>query len=124
MAVTDVDARSDQASDARRIQLDVTGMSCGACSRRVANKLNKIDGVRASVDIATKIATVDARHDISVSDLCDAVEQAGYRAEERTGEAVDGDVAAPGGAGAQKPSSAMARAVRWMSFGHLGGAAS
>lgn len=119
MAVTDVAAHSDDASGARRVHLDVTGMSCGACSRRVENKLNKIDGVRASVDIATKIATVDARSDVSVSDLCGAVEQAGYRAEERSAD----EDAVPSGAGvpSQKRPSAVTRAIRWASLGHMGG---
>lgn len=106
------------AHSARRIRLDVTGMSCGACSRRVETKLNKIDGVHASVDISTKIATIDARHDVSVADLCDAVEQAGYRAEERT--AVDDAESAPDGP-PQKRSSVVARAIRWVSVGHMGG---
>ncbi|MGV0806726.1 heavy-metal-associated domain-containing protein [Mycolicibacterium setense] len=116
--MTDVAARRDEASRARRIRLDVTGMSCGACSRRVETTLNKLDGVQASVDISTKIATVDARHDISVADLCAAVEQAGYRAEERT--AVGDDQSSPD-APPQKSSSVMARAIRWATVGHLGG---
>lgn len=99
----------------RRIYLDVTGMSCGACARRVEKRLNTIDGVRASVDITTKIATVAARSDISIADLCDAVEEAGYHAAERTAEhpPVEG-----GGA-----PSTVVRALRWASFGHLGGGA-
>ena len=120
MAVTDMAAHNDETAPARRIRLDVTGMSCGACSRRVENKLNKIDGVHASMDISTKIATIDARHDISVADLCDAVEQAGYRAEERT--AVDDDDAesTPDGAPQKRPSM-VARAIRWVTVGHMGG---
>lgn len=119
MAVTDVAAHSDETARARRIRLDVTGMSCGACSRRVENKLNKIDGVHASVDISTKIATIDARHDISVADLCDAVEQAGYSAEERT--AVDDDVESTPDGAPQKRPSVVARAIRWVTVGHMGG---
>ncbi|MGW4101004.1 cation transporter [Mycobacterium sp. NPDC004974] len=118
--MTDVAAQHTETSDTRRIQLDVTGMSCGACSRRVENKLNKIDGVQASVAISTKIATIDARRDISVADLCDAVEQAGYHAEERTAGA-DGDaVSAPDGP-PEKRSSVVARAIRWVTVGHMGG---
>lgn len=116
--MTDVAAHSDQTSRARRVRLDVTGMSCGACSRRVENTLNKIDGVHASVDISTKIATIDARNDISVADLCDAVEQAGYTAEERT--AVDEAESVPEAPG-QKSSSLVARAIRWVTVGHMGG---
>lgn len=119
MAVTEVATSSEEASPARRIRLDVTGMSCGACSRRLENKLNKIDGVTATVDISTKIATVDARYDISVADLCAAVEEAGYRAEERT---AGYDDQSPPDAPAQKSSSMVARAIRWATtVGHMGG---
>nr|WP_280831298.1 heavy metal-associated domain-containing protein [Mycolicibacterium frederiksbergense] len=108
----------------RRIELDVTGMSCGACSRRLENKLNKIGGVRASVAIATKVATIDARQDISVANLCDAVAQAGYRAQERTAATIDQDAAgSEAGEQPQKQSSAVASFIRWMTLGHLGGGA-
>lgn len=116
--MTDIAAHSDETSRARRIRLDVTGMSCGACSRRVENTLNKIDGVHATVDISTKVATIDARHDIAVADLCEAVEQAGYRAEERT--AVKHDESQVDGP-PKKSSSVMARAIRWVTVGHMGG---
>ncbi len=116
--MTDVAAHRTEASGTRRIRLDVTGMSCGACSRRVENKLNKIDGVHASVAISTKIATIDARHDISVADLCDAVEQAGYHAEECT--AVDDDAASSSDGPPQRPASLVSRAVRWVTVGHMG----
>ncbi|WP_350222953.1 heavy metal-associated domain-containing protein [Mycolicibacterium porcinum] len=116
--MTEVAASSEETSQARRIRLDVTGMSCGACSRRLESKLNKIDGVSATVDISTKIATVDARYDISVADLCAAVEEAGYRAEERT--AANDDQSSPD-APAQKGTSMVARAIRWVTVGHMGG---
>lgn len=90
-------------------------MSCGSCSRRVENALNKIDGVHASVAISTKIATIDARNDISVTDLCQAVEQAGYRAEER---AVDDDDEAPE---PEPKDSVVTRIIRWVTVGHMGG---
>ncbi|OMC29618.1 cation-transporting ATPase [Mycobacterium sp. GA-1841] len=94
-------------------------MSCGACSRRVENKLNKIDGVQASVDIATKIATVDARHDVTVADLCAAVEEAGYHAAEHTGAPVAAEASQK--PSSRKPPSTAARVLRRLSFGHLGG---
>lgn len=116
--MTDVAVPGDETADARRIRLDVTGMSCGACSRRLEKALNTIDGVDASVDIATKIATIDARRDISVADLCEVVEQAGYRAEERIAEADGQSVPAEP---TQKRDSAVARALRWVTAGHMGG---
>ncbi len=69
---------------AQRIALDVTGMSCGACAARVENKLNKIDGVRASVNFATRVATVEAGPGVGVEDLCAVIERAGYQAAPRT----------------------------------------
>ncbi|MCB9417929.1 MAG: heavy-metal-associated domain-containing protein, partial [Mycolicibacterium sp.] len=44
----------------RRVELDVSGMTCAACAARVENRLNKLDGVHASVNYATRVATVDA----------------------------------------------------------------
>lgn len=67
----------------RRIQLQVTGMTCGACAARVERKLNKLDGVRASVNLATRTATVDAAGDITADGLCEVVRGAGYDAEPR-----------------------------------------
>lgn len=66
-------------SSVRRIQLDVSGMSCAACASRVEAKLNKVHGVRASVNFATRVATIDAV-DMAADDLCQVVEQAGYHA--------------------------------------------
>ncbi|CDO32941.1 heavy metal translocating P-type ATPase [Mycolicibacterium porcinum] len=68
----------------QRIALDVTGMSCGACAARVENKLNKIEGVRASVNFATRVATVEATPDVGVEQLCAVIERAGYQAAPRT----------------------------------------
>lgn len=67
----------------RRIELDVTGMSCRACSGRVQRTLNKIDGVHASVNLGTRVATIDASRDVSVAELCAAVEKAGCSAAQR-----------------------------------------
>ena len=73
----------DDASGARRIELDVTGMSCRACSGRVQRTLNKIEGVHASVNLGTRVATIDASPDVSVAELCAAVQKAGYSATQR-----------------------------------------
>lgn len=68
----------------RRVQLDVSGMTCAACSARVESRLNKLDGVAASVNYATRVATVDAPVAVSSDALCDVVRRAGYDAELRT----------------------------------------
>lgn len=84
MALTEAASPEGDASGTRRILLDVTGMTCGACSGRVQRTLNKIDGVTASVSLKAKVATVDAEPQVSVDQLCAAVTKAGYRATERT----------------------------------------
>lgn len=64
----------------RRVELDVSGMTCAACAARVENRLNKLDGVHASVNYATRVATVDASDAVSFDELCDVVQRAGYAA--------------------------------------------
>jgi cation-transporting P-type ATPase A/B len=76
----------------QRIQLEVTGMSCAACANRVESTLNKLSGVRASVNFATRVATIDAGQDTQAAELCEVVRRAGYQAElRRTGGQDDGD---------------------------------
>ena len=41
------------------IELPITGMTCASCANRIERKLNKLDGVHASVNYATEKATVD-----------------------------------------------------------------
>lgn len=76
-------AGGPDAPPVRRVELDVSGMTCAACAARVENRLNKLDGVRASVNYATRVATVDAPNAVSSDDLCDVVQRAGYAAEPR-----------------------------------------
>lgn len=59
-------------------------MTCAACAARVENRLNKVDGVRASVNYATRVATVDAPEAMSADGLCAVVQRAGYEAELRS----------------------------------------
>ena len=68
----------------RRVELDVSGMTCGACAARIQTRLNKLDGVRASVNYATRVATVDAPDAVSTAELCEVVARAGYQAAIRT----------------------------------------
>lgn len=63
------------------IELDIDGMTCASCVSRVEKALAKVPGVtRASVNLATERATVDASNDVSATQLADAVKQAGYGA--------------------------------------------
>lgn len=69
------------APETRRVRLAVGGMTCAACSTRVERRLNRLDGVTATVNYATGIAHVDAAADISSDTLCAEVTAAGYTAE-------------------------------------------
>ncbi|MFG2433343.1 heavy metal translocating P-type ATPase [Streptomyces sp. NPDC048508] len=60
--------------------LTVGGMTCAACVRRVEKKLAKLDGVTATVNLATGRARVSHPDDVAPHDLVTAVEQAGYQA--------------------------------------------
>ena len=71
------------APPSRRVELDVSGMTCAACAARVESRLNKVDGVRASVNYATRVATVDAPGVVATDDLCEVVRRAGYEADLR-----------------------------------------
>jgi Cu+-exporting ATPase len=64
-----------------QIELQIGGMTCASCAARIEKKLNKIDGVTATVNFATEKAHVDYVGDISPDQLVEVVEQAGYKAE-------------------------------------------
>ena len=65
---------------ARSVELSVGGMTCASCSRRVEKSLEKIDGVRASVNYATGVAFADVDPDVTNEDLIAAIEKTGYSA--------------------------------------------
>ncbi len=64
----------------QRVELAITGMTCASCANRIERKLNKLDGVVASVNYATETARVDFPASISQEDLLGAVAAAGYSA--------------------------------------------
>jgi P-type Cu+ transporter len=71
---------ADKTSQAR-VELELDGMTCASCAARIERKLNKLDGVHATVNFATERASVDfdpARAD--VEQLVSTVEQTGYGA--------------------------------------------
>ncbi|GAB7143536.1 cation-transporting ATPase [Mycobacterium riyadhense] len=67
----------------QRVQLEVSGMSCAACAKRIERALNKLPEVRASVNFATRVATIDAADGAQTAALCEAIQRLGYRAEPR-----------------------------------------
>ena len=64
----------------RSIELVIGGMTCASCAVRVEKKLNKLDGVAATVNLATEQARVRFPASISTDELIAVVAQAGYTA--------------------------------------------
>jgi Cu+-exporting ATPase len=62
------------------LTLDVGGMTCASCAARIEKRLNRIDGVQASVNFATEQARIDFPDSVSPEDLVAAVEATGYTA--------------------------------------------
>ncbi|NYG58659.1 Cu+-exporting ATPase [Nocardioides daedukensis] len=62
------------------VELAIGGMTCASCANRIERKLNKIDGVVATVNYATEKAKVTFEPGIETTALVDAVEKAGYTA--------------------------------------------
>ena len=62
------------------LTLDVGGMTCASCAARIEKRLNRIDGVQASVNFATEQARVEFPDTVSTEDLVAAVEATGYTA--------------------------------------------
>ncbi len=62
------------------VELDITGMTCASCAARIEKKLNKLDGVQASVNYATEKARVLHPPMVAVQDLIEVVERTGYGA--------------------------------------------
>jgi P-type Cu+ transporter len=61
-------------------ELAISGMTCASCAAQVERKLNKLEGVTATVNFATETALVTHPGGLRVADLIAAVEQAGYSA--------------------------------------------
>jgi Cu+-exporting ATPase len=65
---------------AAELELAVTGMTCAACAARVQKQLGKLDGVSATVNLATEKATVQLAAPVPVASLIAQIEKAGYGA--------------------------------------------
>ncbi|AMW08847.1 carbonate dehydratase [Streptomyces qaidamensis] len=83
------------------VELSIGGMTCASCAARVEKKLNRMDGVTATVNYATEKAKVSYSGGVSVGDLIATVEATGYTAQEpappaeRTAEAPESDELRP-----------------------------
>ena len=64
------------------LELPITGMTCASCANRIERRLNKLEGVTATVNYATEKASVEFDGAAVAPDqLVEAVEAAGYKAE-------------------------------------------
>src|SRR3982750_4092145 len=64
------------------IELDIGGMTCAACANRIEKKLNRLDGVTATVNYATEKARATVPVGLGAADLIAVVEKTGYTAAE------------------------------------------
>ncbi|MFJ6796586.1 heavy metal translocating P-type ATPase [Streptomyces sp. NPDC091268] len=64
------------------VELSIGGMTCASCAARIEKKLNRMDGVSATVNYATEKAKVSYGGDVRVADLIATVVKTGYTAEE------------------------------------------
>ncbi|MGX1472425.1 UNVERIFIED_CONTAM: Cu+-exporting ATPase [Streptomyces canus] len=67
---------------AAETELAIGGMTCASCAARIEKKLNRMDGVTATVNYATEKAKVTHAVGVSVQDLIATVEKTGYSARE------------------------------------------
>ena len=63
-----------------QVELAITGMTCASCANRIERKLNKLEGVSATVNYATEKARVSYPAGMAAEELVAAVERAGYAA--------------------------------------------
>ncbi|MER7701803.1 heavy metal translocating P-type ATPase [Kitasatospora sp. NPDC097605] len=88
-----------QAPASTEVELQIGGMTCASCAARIEKKLNRMDGVTATVNYATEKAKVSVTGAIEVADLIATVEATGYTAAVPrpavTGSASEGEPAEP-----------------------------
>jgi len=77
------------------VELVIGGMTCASCAARVEKKLNKLDGVTATVNYATEKAKVSFDDGVTTDDLIATVEKTGYTAALPKPVAEDADPAGP-----------------------------
>ncbi|HEX5119513.1 MAG TPA: heavy metal translocating P-type ATPase [Pseudonocardiaceae bacterium] len=75
-----LDAATASPDTGEAVELTIGGMTCAACAARVERKLNKLDGVTATVNYATEKASVRTTRPVPPTELVAAVVHAGYTA--------------------------------------------
>ncbi|MER6560993.1 heavy metal translocating P-type ATPase [Streptomyces sp. NPDC001027] len=81
-ATSAASAESAIAAPPSEVELLIGGMTCASCAARVEKKLNRMDGVTATVNYATEKARVSYPAGVEVADLIATVVKTGYTAEE------------------------------------------
>ncbi len=71
---------TDQLTRPESVELDIEGMTCASCAVRIEKKLNKVDGVTATVNYATEKARIDLVRPIPLDELLAVVDRTGYKA--------------------------------------------
>ncbi|CAL9314851.1 MULTISPECIES: heavy metal translocating P-type ATPase [Streptomyces] len=82
MTSTTAKAPTDPEPALAEVELLIGGMTCASCAARVEKKLNRMDGVTATVNYATEKARVTYPAGTEVADLIATVVKTGYTAEE------------------------------------------
>lgn len=66
-------------AEKEHVSLNISGMTCAACSNRIEKVLNRMDGVEANVNLTTEKASVDYQQDkTSLDDITNRIESIGY----------------------------------------------
>jgi Cu+-exporting ATPase len=71
---------TEQRAEGRSVELVIGGMTCASCAARIEKKLNKLEGVSATVNYATEKAKVSYAGTVTAQDLVAVVEATGYTA--------------------------------------------
>ncbi|MFC4515337.1 heavy metal translocating P-type ATPase [Streptomyces ehimensis] len=95
--MTSIAPEQTAAVPAADVELSIGGMTCASCAARIEKKLNRMDGVTATVNFATEKAKVSYGPGVEVADLIATVEKTGYTAQEPLKPAARAE-AAPAGA--------------------------
>ncbi|MEU3352453.1 heavy metal translocating P-type ATPase [Streptomyces sp. NPDC037389] len=82
MTSTALEKTPAPAAAASEVELSIGGMTCASCAARIEKKLNRMDGVTATVNFATEKAKVTYRPGTGIADLIATVEKTGYTAQE------------------------------------------
>ncbi|WP_407564015.1 heavy metal translocating P-type ATPase [Streptomyces sp. 184] len=85
------------------VELAIGGMTCASCAARIEKKLNRMEGVEATVNYATEKAKVTFADDVDVDDLIATVERTGYTAAPPAPAGTAADGGAGDGTGGQGP---------------------